>query len=63
MEKITFEQVKEICDKQDNCRNCPLLIAKFIEDDDTYDYHMRIVCFKNNYDKVIKAIKYIKKEK
>lgn len=60
MNEITLEQVEEICRKQDNCKKCPLLIKRIVEDDPEYDYHVRIVCYKYSYEKIKEAEKYIK---
>lgn len=48
-------ELEAICIKQDNCRQCPLMMNVFIEDDDTYDYHQNVVCYKK-YAKKIKKI-------
>lgn len=59
---ITFEEIEEICRKQSDCKQCPLLMKRFVEDDPVYDYHVTIICYKHLFEKIREAEKYIKEK-
>lgn len=54
--KINKETFERICKKQNHCSECPLLITKIVEDDDTYDYHARKICAKDYSEQVLDCL-------
>ena len=59
--ELNKENVEKVCRKQNSCKTCPLLITKFVEDDPVYDYHTRIVCYKQLFEKIEEIENYLKK--
>lgn len=49
---MTTIELEDLCSKFDDCRRCPLLMNLFVEDDETYDYHKKIICYKKYANKI-----------
>lgn len=47
-----MNKLEEICDKQNNCKDCPLLIARVVVPDETYDYHETNICYLKKYNRI-----------
>lgn len=57
-----MKDLEKICNEQEKCKNCPLLISRKVEDDPTYDYHETIVCYKRYWNVIEKIHEFIHSE-
>ena len=53
-----MNKLEQICDKH-KCKDCPLLIKRFVENDPVYDYHETIVCYLKENKRIKEIEKFI----
>ena len=60
--EINEISLKSICDKYDDCEDCPLVIERIIDADPDYDYNVRTICYKKKFEEIKRIEKLIKEE-
>lgn len=57
-----MKDLEKICDSQEKCKDCPLLIDRIVDYDPVYDYHERIICYKKNKKQIDNILKFLNED-